>query len=455
MAESGPWLRLGVRGRLVVLATAALAIALAVAALVLGAAVRAALVGSLDDAGRQRAADVAALVEAGTVPDPLPVTGSAVVQVVDADQRVLASSPGGDRLAPLVAAAAVDAVRAGDGVDVDGSRVGSAEPFRVVGVQAGQGGAQTVLVATSAAEVGRALGVLRLVSALGAPVLLAATALLAWRVSGAALRPVEALRRGAEKISGAPARAGERVLPVPPSDDEVARLAETLNAMLGRLDDASDRQRAFLADAAHELRSPLGSLRAQLEVAATRPTAQSWPDVVDGALLDVERMTALVADLLVLARLDGTGRSSHPLDLADLVRDTVSGRPWDVAVVVEGPAGLPVLGDTTALARVVTNLVENAVRHARSRVVVRLGAEGTDAVLDVVDDGPGIAPGDRDRVFERFTRLDEARTRGDGGTGLGLAIVRTAVTQHGGDVRVIDGDGGAGARLRVRLPLAG
>lgn len=455
MAESGPWRRLGVRGRLVVLATVALALALALAALALGVAVRAALVGSLDDAGRQRAADVAALVEAGTVPDPLPVTGSAVVQVVDAGQRVLASSPGGDRLAPLVDAAAVDAVRAGEGVAVDGSRVGSAEPFRVVGVPTGPSGGQTVLVATSVAEVERALGVLRLVAALGAPVLLGAVALLAWQVSGSALAPVEALRRGAEQISGAPSRAGEpeqRVLPVPPSDDEVARLATTLNAMLGRLDDASERQRAFLADAAHELRSPLGSLRAQLEVAAARLGDQDWPRVVEGALVDTGRMTALVADLLVLARLDGAERASDPLDLADLVSDVARSRSGAVPVTVEGATSLPVLGDAVALSRVVTNLVDNAVRHARTRVVVRLGTEGGTAVVDVDDDGPGIAPQDRARVFERFTRLDASRTRDDGGTGLGLAIVRTAVAQHGGDVRVLDGDGGA--LLRVRLPLA-
>lgn len=457
MAEAVPRRRLGVRGRLAVLATAALALGLVVAGLVLGVAVRAALIGSLDDAGRQRAADVAALVEAGTVPDPLPVTGSAVVQVIDAEQRVLASSPGGDRLAPLVDARAVDAVRSGEGVDVDGSRVGSAEPFRVVGVQAGPGGGQTVLVATSVAEVDRALGVLRLAAALGAPVLLAAMALVSWRVSGLALRPVEALRRGAERISGAPARAGndeQRVLPVPASTDEVARLAETLNAMLGRLDDASDRQRAFLADAAHELRSPLGSLRTQLEVAAARPDVQDWAAVVDGALTDARRMTALVADLLVLARLDGARRSQDPLDLTELVRHSVSIRAWDVPVTVEGSVSLPVLGDATALARVVTNLVENATRHARSRVVVRLGDDGDEAVLDVLDDGPGIALAERIRVFERFTRLDSARTRDDGGTGLGLAIVATAVTQHGGDVAVLDGDGGSGARLQVRLPLS-
>ncbi|HZI96797.1 MAG TPA: ATP-binding protein [Actinomycetales bacterium] len=454
MTDASGWRRLGVRGRLVVLATAVLALALVAAALLLLVVVRAALVGSLDDAGRQRAGDVAALVETGRLPDPLPVTGSAVVQVVDAQRRVLASSPGGDRLAPILDAAGVEEVRSGAAVVVDGSRVGSADPLRVVGVGSGPDGSQTVLVATSTAEVDRALGVLRLVTGVGTPLLLAGMALLTWRVAGSALRPVEELRRGAEQISGVPRRPGDgRALPVPPSHDEVAALAVTLNAMLGRLDDASDRQRAFLADAAHELRSPLGSVRAQLEVAAARPGDQDWAAVAAGALADVDRMTALVADLLVLARLDGASPSRDTLDLADLVRDNVADGSWRVPVSVEGVAALPVVGDATALGRVLTNLLANATRHARSRVVVRLSASDGEAVVDVVDDGPGIDAADRERVFERFTRLDTARSRDEGGTGLGLAIVRTALRQHGGSVDVLDGDGGSGARLRVRLPL--
>ena len=455
MADPGGWRRLGVRGRLVVFATAALALALVAAALLLLVVVRAALVGSLDDAGRQRTDDVAALVETGRLPDPLPVTGSAVVQVVDAERRVLASSPGGDRLAPILDASGVDAVRAGEAVVVEGSRVGSVDPLRVVGRSSGPDGSQTVLVATSTAEVERALGVLRLVTLVGAPLLLAAMALLTWRVAGSALRPVEELRRGAEQISGLASRSGgERALPVPPSRDEVAALAETLNAMLGRLDAAGERQRAFLADAAHELRSPLGSIRAQLEVASSRPDDQDWAAVAAGALADVHRMTALVADLLVLARLDGAPPSRDCLDLADLVRENASDGSWPVPVAVEGVGSLPVVGDVTALRRVLTNLLANASRHARSRVVVRLSATDDEAVVDVVDDGPGIAAADRDRVFERFTRLDAARSRDEGGTGLGLPIVRTAVRQHGGSVELLDGEGGAGARVRVRLPLS-
>ncbi len=454
-------LRLGVRGRLVLLATVALAVALAVAVVVLGVAVRAALLGSLDDAGRQRAQDVAALVEAGRVPDPLPVTGSAVVQVVDAGGRVLASSPGGDRLAPLVDAAALAAVRAGEGIGVDGARLGSAEPFRVVGATAGVDDGTTVLVATSAAEVDRALGVLRRVALLGVPLVLLATALLAWRVSGSALRPVEELRQGAERIAAAPARPpgpGRGGLPVPPSGDEVARLAETLNAMLSRLDEAGDRQRAFLADAAHELRNPLGSVRTQLEVAAANPSAQDWAAVCRDALTDVERMSALVADLLVLARLDSGGDAApgrEPVDLVRVAREALGSNGSGAEVALHGRSPVTVAGDARALSRVVANLLANATRHARSRVDVRVGVEGGDAVLDVVDDGPGIPPADRQRVFDRFTRLDAARARDDGGTGLGLAIVRAAVVQHGGTVEVLDGDGGVGATVRVRLPVLG
>lgn len=448
--------RLGVRARLVLLATGVLALGIVVASVLMVVAVRVALLGSLDDAGRQRAADVALLLQRGSLPDPLPVTGSAAVQVLDGGLRVLATSPGGDRLAPLVGAGAVAAVRSGQTVVVGGARVGSPEPLRVVGVPAGPGGDATVLVATSAAEVDRALRVVRGSLAAGVPLLLAGTALLAWRVAGSALRPVEALRAGAEQIAGVPGHpsptGAERSLPVPASGDEVARLALTLNAMLARLDSASARQREFVADAAHELRSPLASVRAQLEVAAARPGDQDWPTVVGDVLVDIDRMAALVGDLLVLARLDALAPLAEPVDLAQLVRAEVARTSWGrrVEVVADGPA--VVLAPESALTRVVTNLVANAARHARSQVVVRLDVDQGWVVLDVEDDGPGIAVADRELVFERFARLDAARARGDGGTGLGLAIVRTVVTRLGGDVTARDGRTLPGALVRVRLP---
>lgn len=448
------WQRLGVRGRLTLVTTAVLALALVAAALLLLVAVRSALLGSLDEAARQRADEIAALVEAGRLPDPLPVTGAAVVQVLDGDDRVLASSPGGDRLAPLLDPAAVDAVRAGEGVAVAGSRVGSPEPFRVVGRSVGVGDAEeTVVVATSLAEVERVVGVLRTGLLVGGPLLLAGMALLTWRVSGSALRPVEELRRTAAAVSATARSTGAPALPVPPSDDEVARLAVTLNDMLARLDAASARQRAFVADAAHELRSPLGSVRTQLEVAIAHPDGQDWEAVADGSLADVARMTALVDDLLVLARLDEGVGATRPVDVRELLEGLQG--PRRVPVSVETTGALVVPGDPRALDRAFRNLVDNAARHASAGVVVGARRDGDEVVVDVADDGPGIGEPDRERVFERFTRLDEARHRDDGGTGLGLAIARAAVARHGGSL-VARGrdDGRSGAVLHVRLPAA-
>ena len=468
------WAPASVRARLTLAATAALGVALVLAAAVALAVVRTALLSSLDDAAGQRAREVAALADAGPLPDPLPVTGAAVVQVLDAEQRVLASSPGGDRLSPLVAGDDLRAARAGDPVSLDGARLGSGERYRVLALplRAGTGDAAggTVLVATSVAEVERSTGVLRRAAALGVPLLLAAVALLAWRVTGSALAPVEALRRGAQALVLAPAprrggadsappapAAPARSLPVPASGDEVARLAETLNDVLGRMHAAGDRQREFSGDAAHELRSPLGSLRTQLEVALARPDDQDWPQVARDCLTDVERTAVLVEDLLVLSRLEEPSGARAPVDVGVLGREVLASAGWRVPVqLVQAPGGgdLPVLADARSLRRAVVNLVANAARHADTAVEVRTRREAGDVVLDVVDDGPGIAPADRERVFGRFTRLDDARDRDAGGAGLGLAIARAAVERDGGTLVALEPPGHRGALLRIRLPLA-
>jgi signal transduction histidine kinase len=251
---------------------------------------------------------------------------------------------------------------------------------------------------------------------------------------------VEALRAGAEEITGA--RTGDR-LPVTDAQDELHRLAVTLNDMLDRLDVARRRQRAFVADAAHELRNPLASLRTQLEVAERRGGGLP-PEGLADLVAETERLSRLVDDLLLLARLDETAPGRAP---SVTVGDLVAGA--GVPVSVDVPAGVRVPAD---LRRVLVNLVDNAVRHAASRVAVTVSTDGGEVVLVVTDDGPGIAAGDRERVFERFTRLDDARGREQGGAGLGLAIVRELVGGHGGTVSL--GDAGPGLRVEVRLPSA-
>jgi signal transduction histidine kinase len=247
---------------------------------------------------------------------------------------------------------------------------------------------------------------------------------------------------------------GARV-PVPPSRDEVALLATTMNAMLDRLADAADAQRRFVADASHELRSPLATIRAAHEIAAVHPEASDWATVNADVLAEVQRLERLVDDLLFLARFDEHGPRWHPedVDLDDLVT-TEAGRlrrTTGLAVVVH-QTPVRMVGEPDQLARVLRNLTDNAARHAAARIELRVDRLGSDAVIDVIDDGPGIPVAERERIFERFVRLDASRQRGAGGAGLGLAIAREIVRTHGGELSAVPR--ADGAHLRVRLPLA-
>lgn len=445
--------RLSLRARLTTVATILVAGALAAGAILLSAAVQRSLITAVDEAARQRAADVALLIDTGRLPDPIPVeAGTPLVQVVDAGDRVVAASPGGDRLVPILLPADVAAVRAGESRRLDGSRLGMAGELYVVGAAAGdEADPLTILVARSLGEVEDATRVVRLVLFAAAPLLVGAFAVACWLLVGQALRPVAALRRGAEDIT---TTREHRRLPVPAAEDEVHRLAVTLNDMLDRLERSSARQRAFVSDAAHELRSPLAAIRTQLEVARAHPSDADWDQTSADALADVERLSRLVDDLLVLARADEAPRRRfEPVDLAQVADDVVA-RYESSAVPVRrvGAASVPLSGDVDALGRIASNLIDNAVRHAASAVTVEVAeADGGMAALTVTDDGPGIPAADTERVFDRFTRLDEARSRDAGGTGLGLPIVRELVRIHGGTVELEDNE--PGLRAVVNLPI--
>ena len=441
---------MGLRVRLTVVATVVVAVGLLAGSLLLVVALRTALLNGLDDAGRARARDVAALVATGRLPQTLP-SGTTLVQVVDGDQRVRAASPGTDRLVPLLGPDQVRAVRAGATADLVGAQVARNGSLRVVGIPAG-GAADplTVLVASPLAQVDDSSRVVRRGLLVGGPALLALVAGLAWVLVGSVLRPVDALRRGAADITGT---SGGRRLPVPAGADELHRLAVTLNDMLARLDASLAQQRDFVADAAHELRSPLASARTQLEVDLAHPSGADWPQTASDVLTDVERLTRLVDDLLVLAQADADALSLDVnVDLTSVVTQAVQ-RRQGLRVPVISLAVEPhlVRGDAQALGRVVTNLLDNAVRHARSTVVADVRADGERVQLTVDDDGPGVAPPDRWRVFARFTRLDDARGRDAGGSGLGLAIVGDLVAAHGGSVDLSHAPLG-GLRAAVRLP---
>jgi signal transduction histidine kinase len=285
--------------------------------------------------------------------------------------------------------------------------------------------------------------------ALGFPLLLALLAWSTWVLIGRALRPVEAIRADVAEISALDL---DRRVTEPPTTDEIGRLARTMNATLDRLQLASEKQRVFVADASHELQSPLTSYRTQLEVALAHPDSTDWPATGRALLAETQGLEQLVRNLLFLARAESAPkRTPELLDLDDIVLEEAARlRAATVARVdTTAVSAAPVLGSRDELVRLTRNLLENAVRHAASKVRVEL-TEETDAVrLVVQDDGPGV-PADKQReIFDRFVRLDGARARGDGGTGLGLAIVQTIAAAHGGTVRV-ESDGGA--RFVVCLP---
>ncbi|RMI47521.1 sensor histidine kinase [Actinomadura harenae] len=276
------------------------------------------------------------------------------------------------------------------------------------------------------------------------------TAFLTRRTIDRTLAPVNAIRSELAEIT---ATESERRVPVPPTRDEIRRLAETANATLDRLDAALERQRRFTSDASHDLRSPITGARAQLEEALMHPDGADWPRVAQNVLVSLDRLQAIVADLLALARLDAAANAGdEEVDLARLVSTELARAVRDTHTSVDLDQGVVVRGDRLQLARLLTNLLTNAERHAVSRVSVSVAGEGDEAVLTVADDGAGIPPEDRELVFQRFVRLRESRDRDPAGTGLGLPIAREIARSHGGTLTIADSE--TGARFVLRLPRA-
>jgi signal transduction histidine kinase len=445
---------LSLRSRLLLSSVVALAVGLAAGGVLLVGVLDYALVRAVNAEARETARGVAKLVDSGQLVEPIPANAAMQVQIVDAQDKVRAVSNGTDRLSAMLTPDELRRMTDGSAREVPGSRVLRDGTVQVVMATAGPPtDPRYVLVARTTEDLDQGVHLLRITLLIAFPLLVAALAVVLRRVLSAALRPVDALTAGAEEITGG-TRAGR--LPEPGTRDEIHRLAVTLNGMLGRLDSARARQRAFVADAAHELRSPLTNMRTELEVAQRLSADTDWPQLAGDLLTDVDRLSRLVDDLLLLARADDGGgrapaRRSEPVELGQFLADLAVRYP-DVTYV-RPAAPLTVPAEPDGLARIVGNLLDNAVRHRRSAVRLAAAPDGAYHRITVTDDGPGIAPDDRERVFDRFTRLDDARARDAGGSGLGLAIVRELVRRHHGTV--ILGDAGPGLRVDVRLPVAG
>jgi signal transduction histidine kinase len=438
--------RLGtIRAVATAVATIIVAIALVVGAAALIMALRHTLIDEVAEAGRAQATDVVRQLEGGR-PPILEVAGSdeQLIQVITPAGAVVASSPNVAGAPAVVRLAPGQSARVVTPLDDD--------EFVVVaeGAQTSDG-LRIVIVARALVEVLDAATVVTRLLTIGLPVLLVVVAITTWFAVGRALAPVEAIRREVDEISAAQLH---RRVPQPAADDEIGRLAATMNRMLERLESARNSQRRFVSDASHELRSPLTTIRHHAEVAVAHPDRTTAQELAEVVLAEQRRMQRLVEDLLLLARADEhVPFSRAPIDLDDLAFEEGNRlrSAGSATVDTSGVGAARVLGDTDALRRVLRNLGENAARHASSRIDIALVDRGGDVVLTVDDDGPGIPESERDRVLGRFIRLDEARSRDDGGTGLGLSIVDEVVRAHGGSISISQSRLG-GARIQVTLP---
>ncbi len=307
-----------------------------------------------------------------------------------------------------------------------------------------------LVVAASLEGADKSVTTLRHALWLATPLLVLLVALMTWLFVDRALRPVEAIREEVEEIR---ASTMDRRVPVPDTDDEVQRLAATMNEMLDRLEASQLRQREFVSDASHELRSPIASMRAELEVAVAHPDSADWPAVAQRVLGERDRLERLVDDLLQLARLEEPGAVHHEdVDLDDLVL-TEAAHTRRVPITTAGVSAGRIVGDRRSLEQVVRNLLDNAARHATSAVDTSVARVNGQVILRVDDDGSGVAPEEREHIFQRFARADDGRGREHGGAGIGLALVQRVVATHGGSVVCTDSPSG-GARFEVVLPAS-
>ncbi|MFC4588547.1 sensor histidine kinase [Sphaerisporangium corydalis] len=382
------------------------------------------------------------------------VPGIDLIQVVGPDHHVIASSPAARGLPPLSSAwpAAEDPQE-----DVQNCAEGSVGCVRLSALRVTSAPDSPVVYAGKRAPAEGATGLINAIFLTQGIALIILAVVTTWKVTERTLRPVEAIRAelAAINVNDLSSR-----VPETSGDDEIARLARTVNSTLERLEHARGRmelalnqQRQFAADASHELRTPVAGLRAQLEEAQLHPSETDLAELLGHSLRDVDRLQSIIADLLLLERVDAEVlRPKEPVDLSSAVRAEVSRRADPGRIRLRLSPDVTIDAIHTQIGRVITNLLDNAERHARHTVSVEVRKHQDGAELLVDDDGDGIALADRERIFQRFTRLDAARSRDRGGTGLGLAITRDIVQAHGGTIEVGASPTG-GARFTITIPL--
>lgn len=450
----------GVRMRTTAVTIIALALALVTAGVVvlllLEESLDAGVTQSARSTGRQVAIRLAAEGTKDLTASDVASTGDteAVTQVLNGTRRVIASDPAITGRPPIT-----------DASPAPGREVVETKPLGINGddgdyrlvsqAVVGPGGVYTVVAARSLDSVTEASTRLTLLLVVIGLPLIAVSGFAVYRAVGSALRPVEQMRRTVAEISTHDLATRVRL---PPGHDEVHRLATTLNEMLSRLASAQSAQRRFVADASHELRSPVSTISTALDVSSRHPDSMGTDELVTVVTTETARLRELVDDLLVLARTDdSTDRPSHrEVDLDDIVRAEAARVRAETSLEIEVRAApAKVLGSEPHLRRAVRNLVDNGRDHARRRLRLASSTDGKHAAIEVSDDGPGVPPEDRERIFERFVRLDASRQRRHGGTGLGLAIVTGIALQHGGSARCPDRPDDhdyPGAHFRLELP---
>ncbi|MCO5995691.1 sensor histidine kinase [Actinoallomurus rhizosphaericola] len=390
---------------------------------------------------------------AGLWPRPLPpstLDPNAQAQVLAADGSVLAATRSLQGLPAVYAEPAGSSApvrqKAADGVIPSEVRV-TALRISVAGSPV------TIITVTSTGLSGQVNETFARLLLVGVPGILVLAAGTVWLVVGWALRPVEKIRHAVTEITAADL---SRRVPEPGTGDEIGNLAQTMNDMLARLEDSALRQRRFVADASHELRSPLAAIRTTLEVGIVHPDRAPWPDIAQRAVRQSARLEDLVQQLLLLAKADDRQLAAQrrPVALGALleeVRATTVTRHIDVEITATPDA--VTIGNPEHLSRMFRNVLDNAIRHAEHRVLITAAATAETVRIEISDDGPGIPVEERERVFDRFVRLDASRQRASGSTGLGLAIAREIAAAHDGHIVITDALGG-GARVVITLSPA-